>query len=140
VGFRFDRQYWKRPRIFTTILSIGLNVLTACGPTQSVQPSTGKEADSKMTIEAKDTTAKRYSVTGRVVSIDKPAHSVSVDGAEIPGFMAAMTMPYQVKDASVLDKLSPGDQIKAEIVMGDDGAYLENIVLAQKASSPKPTN
>jgi protein SCO1/2 len=90
--------------------------------------------------EAKDTTAKRYNLTGRVVSIDKPAHSVSVDGDEIPGFMAAMTMPYQVKDASVLDKLSPGDQIKAEIVMGNDGAYLENVVPAQKASSPKPAN
>jgi Cu/Ag efflux protein CusF len=53
--------------------------------------------------------------------------------------MAAMTMPYQVKDAATLDKLSPGDQIKAEIVMANDGAYLENIVLAQKAPATNPT-
>jgi len=62
-----------------------------------------------------------------------------VDGDAIPGFMAAMTMPYQVKDAGVLDKLSPGDQIKAEIVVGNEGAYLENIAPIQKAASPKPT-
>jgi hypothetical protein len=38
----------------------------------------------------------------------------------------------------VLDKLSPGDQIKAEIVVANDGAYLENVVLAQKAAAPNP--
>ena len=137
---RFGRQYRTRAGILTTIVSVGLSILAACGPSHSVQQSAGKEADSKVATDAKDTTVKRYNLTGRVVSIDKAARSVNVDGDEIPGFMAAMTMPYQVKDASVLDKLSPGDQIKAEIVMGDDGAYLENIVPAQKASSPKPTN
>jgi hypothetical protein len=48
-------------------------------------------------------------------------------------------MRYQVKDAAAFDKLSPGDQIKAEIVLGNEGAYLENISLTQKAPSPKPT-
>ncbi len=71
---------------------------------------------------------KRISLTGRVVSVDKANQSINVDGDAIPGFMAAMTMPYQVKDASVLEKSSPGDQIKADIVVGNDGAYLENIV------------
>jgi protein SCO1/2 len=92
-----------------------------------------------VTTQAKDTTAKRYNLTGRVVSIDKSTRSINVDGDEIPGFMAAMTMPYQVKDAGVLEKLSPGDQIKAEIVMGNDGAYLENIAPAQKEPPAKPT-
>ena len=81
--------------------------------------------DAKVTTQMKDAGVKRYTLTGRVVSIDKPAQSISVDGDEIPGFMAAMTMPYQVKDAACLDKLSPGDQIKAEIVVGSEGAYLE---------------
>lgn len=135
MGHRFNRQYRTRATIF--MVSVGL-CLAACGPSHSAQQSAGKEVNSKVTTEAKDTTAKRYNLTGRVVSIDKPAHSINVDGDEIPGFMAAMTMPYQVKDVSVLDKLSPGDQIKAEIVMGDDGVYLENIVPAQKTSSPKP--
>ena len=50
--------------------------------------------------------------------------------------MAAMTMPYQVKDAGILDKIAPGDRIKAEIVMGSDGVYLENICSHKKPSSP----
>ena len=120
------------------IISVSLSFLGACGPSHNTQPSAGKERDGKVTADANDTTVKRYKLTGRVVSIDKPAHSIFVDGDEIPGFMAAMTMPYQVKDVSVLEKLSPGEQIKAEIVMGNDGAYLENILPAEKASPPKP--
>jgi Cu/Ag efflux protein CusF len=50
-----------------------------------------------------------------------------------------MTMPYQVKDAAALEKLSPGDRIKAEIVVGNEGTNLENISLTQKAPSPNPT-
>lgn len=107
-----------------------LGMLTACGPSRSA-----KQADAK----GDDNGAKRYILTGRVVSIDKSTQSMNVDGDAIPGFMAAMTMPYQVKDAGVLDKLSPGDQIKAEIVVGNEGAYLENIAPIQKAASPKPT-
>jgi protein SCO1 len=126
--------------VMILIISVGLSILAACGPSHNTQQSAGNEADSKVTAEANDTTVKRYKLTGRIVSIDKPAHSINVDGDEIPGFMAAMTMPYQVRDAGVLEKLSPGDQIKAEIVMGDDGAYLENIVPVEKASSPKPKN
>ena len=84
------------------------------------------------------TDAKRYTLTGRIVSIDKPSQSITVDGDEIPGFMAAMTMPYQVKDAAVLEKLSPGDQIKAEIVVGNDSAYLEDVVVVRKAPPQKP--
>ena len=118
----------------TTMLSVValvcLGTLTACGPSRSAKQAAAK---------ADDKGAKRYVLTGRVVSIEKPTQSMSVDGDAIPGFMAAMTMPYQVKDASVLGKLSPGDQIKAEIVVGNEGAYLENIAVTQKASSPKPT-
>jgi protein SCO1/2 len=107
-----------------------LGLLAACGPSHGAQ-QTGTKGE--------NASVKRYQLTGRVVSIDKPARSINVDGDEIPGFMAAMTMPYQVKDAGALEKLSPGDQIKAEIVLGNEGAYLENISLAQKAPSPNPT-
>jgi len=122
-----------QPRARTTILRaivVGcLGLLAACGPSHSAQQTGAK---------GENASVKRYQLTGRVVSIDKPARSINVDGDEIPGFMAAMTMPYPVKDAAALEKLSPGDQIKAEIVLGNEGAYLENISLTQKAPSPNP--
>ncbi len=138
MGHPFDRQYRTRARMLAAIVSVALGVLAACGPSRSAKRMEGKESDDKVTTEAKDTSVKRYKLTGRVVSIDKATHSINVDGDEVPGFMAAMTMPYQVKDAGILDKVAPGDRIKAEIVAGSDGAYLENIVLVQEASSPIP--
>ena len=135
-------QFATQQRTDTTILTAlalaCLAILAACGPSRSAKQPDTKGTDAKAT-DAKDTTAKRYNLTGRVVSIDKPSQSINIDGDAIPGFMAAMTMPYQVKDASILDKVAPGDRIKAEIVVGNEAAYLENVVVAQGAPSPKPT-
>jgi protein SCO1/2 len=139
VGHPFHKHSRTIARMLAAMILVGLGVLAACGPSHSAKPAAEKEAGDKAATEAKDTTAKRYNLTGRVASIDKSTRSINVDGNEIPGFMAAMTMPYQVKDAGVLEKLSPGDQIKAEIVMGNEGAYLENIVIAQRAPASNPS-
>ena len=80
------------------------------------------------------TPVKRYHLKGKVVSVDKRAQMVNVDGEDIPGFMGAMTMPYQVKPASELDKLSAGDAITADVVVQDDNSWLENIVVSGKAT------
>jgi protein SCO1/2 len=80
---------------------------------------------------------RRYALTGRVVSIDKPKLQVTVDGADIPGFMMAMTMGYSVKNANLLDPLSAEDQIKADVVVNGEDAYLENIVVVKKADAAK---
>jgi protein SCO1 len=85
--------------------------------------------------------AKRYHLVGKVVSIDQQQATLNVDGQEIPGFMAAMTMPYPVHDAKSLSSLNPGDEITADVVVSSDGAYLENIVVTKKSApgSAKPT-
>jgi protein SCO1/2 len=83
--------------------------------------------------------AKRYHLVGKVVSIDAGQASVLVDGQEIVGFMAAMTMPYSVKDAKALASLGPGDEITADVVVDDQGAYLENIVVTKKGDGNGPT-
>jgi protein SCO1/2 len=130
VSSSFDVQRQIRTTTLRAIFLACMGITAACGPSRNAKLG---NAEAKVTSEAKDTGVRRYTLTGRVVSIDKAARSISVDGDEIPGFMAAMTMPYQVKEAAALEQLSPGDQIKAEIVVGNEGAYLENIVLVQKS-------
>jgi protein SCO1/2 len=83
--------------------------------------------------------AKRYHLAGKVVSIDQQQASVMVDGQEIVGFMAAMTMPYSVRDPKLLAPLGPGDEITADVVVTDDGAYLENIVVTKKGDGKGST-
>lgn len=132
MGHSFEMRSWR----YSTILVLACCVAVGCGPSRSVKQSAMKEGDPKVAAEAQ--TIKRYPLTGRVVSIDKPTQSINVDGNEIPGFMAAMTMPYQVRDASLLDKLAPEDHIKAEIVVGDKSAYLENVTVVAKTATQAP--
>ncbi len=78
--------------------------------------------------------AKRYHLVGTVISVDVAHGSANIDGQEIPGFMAAMAMPYPVHDSKALVALSPGDQITADVVVTDADAYLENIVVTKKGT------
>ena len=79
----------------------------------------------------------RYSLTGRVVSIDKAKQEVTVDAGDIPGFMMAMTMGYDVKNPSLLEPLSPEDQITADVVVNGNDVWLENIVVVKKPDQAK---
>lgn len=72
---------------------------------------------------------KRYHLKGKVVSVDQKSKMLNVDGEDIPGFMPAMTMPYEVKPETQLDKLKPGDAITADVVVQDDKGWLENIAV-----------
>jgi len=75
-------------------------------------------------------------VKGTVVSVDKQSHTVNVDAEAIPGFMEAMTMPYKVKPDSVLDQLSPGNSISADLIVHADEYWLENVKVAQHSNPP----
>jgi protein SCO1/2 len=79
------------------------------------------------------TQARRYALKGTVISIDRPEQRIVVDHEEIPGFMAAMAMPYPVADAKLLDAVGPGDQITADVVVTDTASRLENIVVVKQA-------
>ena len=84
-------------------------------------------------------TPKRYTLTGKIVSIDKNTQSMVVDAAEIKGFMEAMAMPYKVKTAKELEGLAAGDSITADLIVQGDDYWLENVKVTQKAGAPPPS-
>jgi putative copper export protein/Cu/Ag efflux protein CusF len=53
--------------------------------------------------------------TGTVVATEPDAQILVVDGDEIPGFMAAMTMPYRVVSPALLAHLEPDERIEFDI-------------------------
>jgi len=61
----------------------------------------------------------RHVMTGVVLSIDRPARSMMVSTDAVPGFMAAMAMPVDVRDPAALDRVKPGSRI--EFVYVGDG-------------------
>jgi protein SCO1 len=79
------------------------------------------------------TQVRRYHLKGTVVQVDKAQQHLVVNHEEIPGFMGAMTMPYPVVDAQTLEKLSPGDQITADVVVSPSEIHLENVIVVKKS-------
>ncbi len=74
--------------------------------------------------------AKRYPVKGKVVSVDKAAKKARIDHGNIDGFMEAMTMDFPIHADWVWDELTPGSEIKADLVVdssAQDPYWLENI-------------
>ena len=84
----------------------------------------------------------RYALTGEVLGIDRSAHQLIVHNDDIPNFMQAMTMPYQVKDLSVLDRVQVGQQIKATLVVTDAESWLEGVEVTGQApdTTTQPRN
>jgi protein SCO1 len=66
---------------------------------------------------------KHYMLTGRVVAKTPASHSLVIDHDNIPGFMAAMTMPYAVAEGVDISGIEPGDRIRARIVVKPDESY-----------------
>ncbi len=73
----------------------------------------------------------RYEFKGKVVSVDRAKGEVTVEHEEVKGYMAAMTMPFPLRDAEALKVLEAGDQLQASLVIDDDGAWLDNPVITK---------
>jgi len=120
---------------------ISLAIALACISALTSCTKKNPETNTQTTQQQPDTSVKRYQLTGRVIGVDKPNKSLTVDCDEIPGFMSAMQMPYDVKDPGLMDKLSPGDKISADVVVKGDDSWLENIKVTQPAPpAPKPSS
>lgn len=79
--------------------------------------------------------AKTYEMRGQILGINRDKVEILVKHDEIPGLMAAMTMPWKVKQASMLDNLGSGDLIAAEIVVDNSQGVITKIT---KLGTAKP--
>ena len=78
---------------------------------------------------------KPYPLKGVVVSVDAGASKVIVRHQEIPGYMDAMTMPFNVAESKILAELRPGDEIEAKLVVGEKSSRLEGIVVSRHGTA-----
>lgn len=87
--------------------------------------------------------AKRYNLKGKVVAVDRAKKRATIDHEAIPGFMEAMTMEFPIREDWVWDDLTPGAEIRGELVVdnaADDPFWLEKIgiVAAPRAGQIAP--
>ena len=82
---------------------------------------------------------KRYSLTGKVIAINKTEKTATINHDEIPGYMEPMTMEFKVKNDSDLDKMKPGDRISGDLVVTDTSSWIEIMAITQGGAELTPT-
>jgi protein SCO1/2 len=86
--------------------------------------------------------AKRFTLKGKVVSVDAAKKKAEIAHDDIPGYMDAMTMSFPIRADWVWEDLKPGAEIRSELVVDDaKGEYwLENIgiIAAPNPNQPAP--
>ena len=69
----------------------------------------------------------QYSVSGMVLTVDRARNSFTASIQAIPGYMPAMAMPFEVRQASDLDGLLPGAAVEFTLVVDQRSSHAERI-------------
>jgi protein SCO1/2 len=91
--------------------------------------------------------AKRFPFSGKVVAVNKAAKKATIAHDAVPGYMDAMTMDFPIHEDWVWNDLTPGSEIRAELVVDNtakDPFWLEKIGIISAADpnqtpTPDPT-
>lgn len=102
-----------------SLLLVALSIVASLAACQS------READ----VAAEDVALaeQTYDLRGRIVSRDPATNQLTVDHDEIPGYMAAMTMPYEVRGQNVAELPADGATITATVHATDEAYWLTDI-------------
>ena len=69
----------------------------------------------------------QYSVSGMVLRVDRARNSFTASIQAIPGYMPAMTMPFEVPQTKDLDGLVPGAAVEFTLVVDQRSSHVERI-------------
>ncbi|MGB2870120.1 MAG: SCO family protein [Bacteroidota bacterium] len=84
----------------------------------------------------KEVDVKTFPLKGEVVKIDREKHRVMIAHEEIPNYMAAMTMPFKVKDTTLLDVAQPGDSVQGLLAVSRTESWIASLTLLGKGEVP----
>ena len=70
---------------------------------------------------------REYTVVGQIVAVSSERPEVTIKHEDIKDFMPAMTMPFPVKDRSLLEGRQPGDLVTATLVIGETTVHLSSL-------------
>jgi protein SCO1 len=71
--------------------------------------------------------AETHEISGLVVQVDHDHHTMTVSCKSVPGYMDAMTMPFDVRATKELDGIKPGTNIDFTLVVNKNSSYAEDI-------------
>jgi len=127
-----------------SISRFGVAVLVLCPALLALPLGCRKQSDSAAGVELHpvDATVKHYRLQGMVLATSAATGEITIQHGDIPGFMPAMTMVYKLKNPADVQKLKPGDEIKADVLVpSDSDNYLldQVVITSEKGRSLPPT-
>lgn len=82
--------------------------------------------------------AKTFHAEGLVTKVDPARHSITISHRDIPGFMPAMEMPFNVDPKEKLQDIQPGAHVMFDVVVDKKQIRVRNIRVVQ--TPPLPGN
>ncbi|MDE3065950.1 MAG: SCO family protein [Verrucomicrobiota bacterium] len=119
----------RSPRMIPGVLALGLLLSWPAKSGKNLLPPPGGNAPVRV-----------FAATGVVESLQLDDKTAVIRNDAISNFMAAMTMPFQVKDAGALAGLKRGDKISFRLHVTRTESWIDRIVkigAAEPAASPK---
>src|SRR5436190_14579837 len=105
-------------RLILFLIFTGLIWLCGCGkPEKATGPGTVAQTNAM----------KVFRVKGIVQEVKTAEKSVTIKHEEIPGYMPAMTMPFEVKNTNELAGLTPGDVVTFRMTATDKEGWIDEI-------------
>jgi protein SCO1/2 len=117
--------HWKSSAAFVAAASL-LAVFCSHAQPSAVAPSNAATAALPRYFDAK----------GVVQKLEADGKTVVIQHDAIPGYMAAMTMPFAVNNPNELRDLQPGDTITFRVVVTDQNGWIDHVVKADTAPVP----
>jgi len=76
---------------------------------------------------ASSASPQKHEVTGLLLAVDASHHTITVSCKEIPGYMEAMVMSFDVKDSALPAGLEPGVMVDLNLIVDNHTSFAEDI-------------
>jgi protein SCO1 len=110
---------------------VPLLLLTGCGE--------GSKGTTSSDPTSQTATTQVFQVKGVIKSIDAKSKTVEIRHEEVPGFMVAMTMPFDVKSTNELSGLQAGDNVLFRLNVTGTDSWVDQIRKLNTNAAPNST-
>jgi protein SCO1/2 len=99
-----------------------------------------ESTSSSSAASPKSSTQQVFQVKGLVIAVKPREKTVEIKHEEIPGYMPAMTMPFDVKDTNEMTGLQTGQRVSFRLLVTDTEGWIDQIQKLGEATNSVPTN